>query len=394
MRAAMADTHKGLSHRFVRDWLRPQWGWFALGAMFAAVTAVAAYGYGEITMRSVDWLQALDSRIFTVTPIVIISLALLRGAALYWQTQANNRGVQRAMVEIQHALFGKLIKGDYARLQAAASGEYVSQFANDMNLIREAALRVATNLAKSTLTLVAAVAFMFSKDWALTLLLLIVYPLAFWPVVRLGNRIRTISRRAQEQAGELTAFLGESFQGARTVKAFGLEEYQHGRARKGFEERARLYLKVLRSKAMVDPLLEMFGGLALAGLFAFAAWRSLSGQATVGELVGFIAIIGIASPEVRALGTLNSVVNEGLAAADRVYAALDSPSDGHGPAGRAPARQGEGQDRIQRCPLLLSGRRADAQRAHLCRTARRNHRAGRPVRRRQVHRLQSAASAL
>jgi subfamily B ATP-binding cassette protein MsbA len=320
----MADIQKGLWKRFAADWLRPLWGWFALGVLFAAISAACAYGYGEIITRATGWLKELDPRIFTLAPWVIVALVLVRGPSLYWQTQANNVGVQRAIVEIQRALFGKLISGDFARLQAAASGEYVSQFANDMTLIREASLRVATNLAKSTLTIVAAVVFMLVKDWPLALLLLVAYPIAFYPVVKLGDRIRRVSRSAQEQAGTLTAFLGESFQGARTVKAFGLEDYQGERAHAGFRERARLYMKVLRSKAVVDPLLEVFGGLALAGIFAFAGWRAMNGQASVEELLGFIAMLAIASPEVRALGTLNSVVNEGLAAAGRIYAVLDA----------------------------------------------------------------------
>jgi subfamily B ATP-binding cassette protein MsbA len=229
------------------------------------------------------------------------------------------------VVKLQEALFARLIGGDFARLQAKASGEYVSQFANDMVLIREASLRVATNLAKSTLTILAAVIFMLITDWLLTVVLLVVYPIAFMPVIQLGNRVRKSSRRSQEQAGELTAVLNEAFQGARTVKAFGLEAYQNARASAGFVERARLYMKVLRAKAMVDPFLEIVGGVALAGLFAFAGWRALSGDITVGELVGIIAAIGIASPEIRALGTLNAVVNEGLAAATRIYAVLDEP---------------------------------------------------------------------
>src|SRR5690606_31640709 len=207
--------------------------------------------------------------------------------------------------------------------QSSNAGEYVSQFANDMVLVREAALRVATSFAKSTLTILAAVGFMAVTDWQLTLLLLVAYPLAFWPVVRLGDRIRRSSNRAQVQAGQLTSVLNEAFQGARTVKAFGLEGYQNRRASDGFVERARLYMKILRSKAMVDPFLEIVGGVALAGLFAFAGWRALSGDITVGGVVGIITAIAIASPAVRALGTLNSVLNEGLAAAARIYAVLD-----------------------------------------------------------------------
>lgn len=321
--AAGASGKDRLSSRFVRDWLLPQWKWFGLGTTFAAITAVCAWGYSQILSNATDWMKDGDQRIFTVAPMVIIALVLLRAPAMYWQTQANNRGVQNAVVNLQAALFGGLIEGDFARLQSKASGEYVSQFANDMVLIREAALRVATNLAKSTLTILAAVVFMLMTDWMLTLVLLVVYPIAFAPVVQLGNRVRKNSKRAQEQAGELTSVLNEAFQGARTVKAFGLEGYQKKRAEHGFAERARLYMKVLRSKALVDPFLEMIGGLALAGLFAFAGWRAMSGDLTVGGLVGIIVAIGVASPEIRALGTLNAVVNEGLAAATRIYAVLD-----------------------------------------------------------------------
>ncbi len=121
----------------------------------------------------------------------------------------------------------------------------------------------------------------------------------------------------------MTSILNEAFQGSRTVKAFQLESYQKGRAHSAFQERARLYMKVLRSKALVDPFLEIVGGVALAGLFMFAGWRAMSGEITVGELLGIIVAIGVASPEIRALGTLNGVVNEGLAAAARVYAVVD-----------------------------------------------------------------------
>jgi subfamily B ATP-binding cassette protein MsbA len=140
----------------------------------------------------------------------------------------------------------------------------------------------------------------------------------------LGERIRKTSRMSQEQAGTLTSQLSEAFQGARTVKAFGLEAYQRDRAMTGFEERSRLYMKILRNKALVDPFLEALGGIALAGLFAFAGWRAIHGAASVGDLLSFIAMLAVASPEVRALGTLNSVLGEGMAAADRVYVAIDA----------------------------------------------------------------------
>ncbi len=313
--------------RFLRDWMWPQWKWLLLGTIFSAISAIGAFGYAQSTATAMDWFEQRDNRVITLAPFFIVALVVVRAVALYIQTQSYNHAVQRALVHLQDALFSSLIRGDFARLHSERSGAYVSRFANDMTLIRESALRIATNFARSTLTIIACLAFMFWRDWLLAAFLLVVYPIAFYPVVRLGDRIRKTSRRAQEQVGELTSNLSEAFQGARTVKAYGLEDYQVRRSHTGFLERARLYMKILRSKALVDPLLEVVGGIAVAGIFAFAGWRAITGDATTGDLVGFITAIAVASPEVRALGTLNAVVNEGMAAADRLYATIDAPAE-------------------------------------------------------------------
>ena len=114
-------------------------------------------------------------------------------------------------------------------------------------------------------------------------------------------------------------------------------------------------MKVLRSKALVDPFLEIVGGVALAGLFAFAGWRAMSGDITVGELLGIIVAIGIASPEIRALGTLNAVVNEGLAAATRIYAVVDEKPRRRGQAGARSLGRAQGEVRFERCAFSYPG---------------------------------------
>src|SRR5262245_21138979 len=119
----MSETRKGLSGRFVSDWLKPQWGWFAIGALLAAVTAAAFAGYALVIRWAGDLLNANDPRIFVEVPAIIIGLVILRSVTLYGQTQANNHGVQNAVVAVQERLFARLIEGDFARLQSAASGE-------------------------------------------------------------------------------------------------------------------------------------------------------------------------------------------------------------------------------------------------------------------------------
>lgn len=253
----------------------------------------------------------------------IVVLAAGRAISLYLMTVLNNTGVQRALVDIQQVQFDHLIDGDFARLSGDASGGFVSRFINDVNAIRDAGLRFANNFTKSVVTVAGAFGIMLWLDWQLTLILLVVYPIAFWPVIALGDRVRKRAKRAQRQVGDVTALLSEGFQSHRIIKAYGLETYQQDRAKLGFVERSRLFLKVLTDKAAVDPILEVTGGIALAGVLGFSAWRIASGDSTLGSLLGIIGAIGIAAPELRALGTLNAVAQEGGAAADRVFEVVD-----------------------------------------------------------------------
>lgn len=294
------------------------------------LTSLAAASYGYLLKLVVEGLEALSGTGGSVPPKlwwligIIGGAAVLRSLSLYAMTLLNNTGVQRAIVDIQSAQFDALTLGDFSRLAGDRSGGFVSRFINDVNAIRDAGLRLANNLTKGVLTITAVFVTMLWMDWKLTLILVLLYPIAFGPVIALGNRVRKRARTAQKQVGEVTSLLSESFQSARVVKAYGLEDYQKARAGKSFAERARLFLRVLTDRAAVDPILEITGGIALVGILALTAWRISSGDTSLGDFVGIIGAIAVASPELRALGTLNAVAQEGAAAADRVYEILDA----------------------------------------------------------------------
>lgn len=300
----------------------------------AVVTALSVSSYGWLVKRVLETLESLQET--SKTGIAAVSgetwvflgiiglMVLLRAISLYGMTILNNTGVQRAIVDVQSDQFEHLTDGDFSRIGDDASGGYVSRFINDVNALRDAGLRLANNLTKGVLTIIGAFTVMLIIDWQLTLLLLIAYPLAFGPVIGLGNRVRKRAKTAQKQVGEVTALLSEGFQSMRVIKAYGLENYQKDRARKGFVERSRLFLKVLTDKAAVDPILEIAGGLAIITVLGITAWRISTGDSSIPNFVAIITMIGVASPELRALGTLNAVAQEGAAAADRVFEIIDA----------------------------------------------------------------------
>lgn len=325
-----ADTPRArstgeLTARLWRDWLAHRWPLVTLAVALSALTAAAVSSYAFVVRWSVQLLEQGDQRVIWIAPAAIIAMTVVRGVSLFAQTVQTNRLALRVMQDLQEKMFAKLVRADFARLLAEPVGTMVSRFTNDITLLREALIRAANNLLRDTLTVVGAVAAMFWFDWMLAILVLVVYPLAALPVIRIGQRMRKTSNEAQQQMGEVTSFLEESFSGARMVKTYQLESYEEGRSHGAFLNRFRLALKLAASKARVDPILEVVGGIAFAGVLGFAGWRISQGQASVADFIGFIAAIGIMAPAVRALGTLNAVAQEGYAVLDRVFTVLDTP---------------------------------------------------------------------
>ncbi|MEO1188584.1 MAG: ABC transporter ATP-binding protein [Pseudomonadota bacterium] len=335
--------------KLLRAHFWPHKTWFIAGTLFAVITAMSAVGYGFVLAFVGNTLQCqmqggagdACAMVQSITKgtgldtatgwvwfgiITIIALTTIRALSMYAMTLLNNTGVQRGLVSIQSVQFDALTDGDFARVSGDSSGGFVSRFINDVNAIRDAALRFANNFTKSLVTVIGVLIYLFILDWQLALIILVVYPLALGPVIALGNSIRGRAKKAQQQIGEVTALVSEGLQSARVVKAYGLETYQKDRARLGFAERSRLFLRVLSQRAAVDPILEVVGGIAIAALLGFVSFRIAAGTNTLGDLLGIIGLIGVASPEVRALGSITAVAQEGAAAADRVYDIVDAPA--------------------------------------------------------------------
>jgi subfamily B ATP-binding cassette protein MsbA len=312
-----------LGKRLWRDWVMKRPALVVTSIILSAITAAAAASYAGLISWTIELLEVRSVDFFPLAPLVAIGLTSVRAASLYLQTLQTNRLALGVMQDLQNAMFAKLVRADFARLQSEPVGSLVSRFTNDITLLRETLVRLTNNLVRDVLTVVGAVAWMLYLDWFLTVLILVVYPVAAYPVIRIGQRLRKTSSDAQSQMGEVTSLLEESFNGTRMVKTYGLEDYESERASRSFFERLKFLFRITENKARVDPILEAVGGIAFATLFSVAAWRLMNGETSLGNLIGVLAGIGVMSPAIRALGTLNAVVQEGFAVLDRVFTVLD-----------------------------------------------------------------------
>ena len=291
--------------------------------MLAVITAGAASAYGVVVQQASALLENRDSAVLWLAPGLILAAVIVRSASLYLQNLATNRLALSIMRDLQIAMFDRLITADFERIEREPVGAVISRFTNDITMLRESLIRAANNLTRDVFTVLGCLIVLVWLDWALTLVVLAVLILASQPILAIGKAIRTRAGKVQDQMGDVSSFLEESFSGARMVKTFSLEPWAKDRARGRFAERFRLVLSMVAQRARIEPIMEVAAGIALAIIFGFAGWRALEGATSVSDLLGFIVAFGVMSAPARALASLSGVLQEGFAVLDRVFRLID-----------------------------------------------------------------------
>jgi subfamily B ATP-binding cassette protein MsbA len=313
--------------RILTGWVRPYMARLVGALLLMAVVAASAAAYPLLTRHIFNALaDGRAAEVIWVAPPLIIVLALVKGVALFLQTVQVNALALRVTTDLQKDMARALIVADLGVLTREPAGAFMSRIMNDLNLVREAAVRLANNLVRDVLTALVLIATMIWLDWLMALVVLAVYPIALQPVIRIGARQRRASGNLQEHMEEVTSLLAETLQGARMVKAYQLEEAETRRTRLAFDGLYTRLVGLLTGRAKIDPILEVVGGVAVGGVIALAGWRVSAGYLAVGDVIAFITTLILLVQPVRAIGTLNAVTNEAIAAADRVLQLLDRPN--------------------------------------------------------------------
>jgi subfamily B ATP-binding cassette protein MsbA len=319
-----ASGSLALVRRLVRDFMRRHAGAIALAFVCMGLAA------GSTALRA--WLMepvldhifiAREASLLALLGGVALVLALVKGMADYGQTVLMNRVGQRVIVDVQTACFARLIHADIAYFNATSSGMLISRLINDVSLLRNAAGNVLAGIGRDAVTVVFLVGLMFYQDWVLALVAFFAFPLAIRPIVGIGRRMRRVSANTQAEMGLLTTLLNQTFQGARHVKAYGMEEYEARRAAGLFERIFALADRANRTRARATPLMETLGGAAIAVVILYGGQQVISGARTPGAFFSFITALLLAYQPLKALAILNANLQEGLAAAQRIFQLLD-----------------------------------------------------------------------
>jgi ATP-binding cassette, subfamily B, bacterial MsbA len=289
-----------------------------------------AIGGGSTALRA--WLMepvldrifiARDSSLLLLLAGAALALALVKGLADYADSVLMSRVGLRVITDVQNRLYARLIRADIAYFNAQPSGVLISRLISDVWLLRSAAANVLTGIGRDAVTIVFLVGVMFYQDWALALVAFVAFPLAIRPIVSIGRRMRRVSVNTQVEMGQLTTLLSQTFQGARHVKSYGMEDYEEGRAAGLFERIFRLVDRANRTRSRAGPMMEAVGGAAIAMVIFYGGHQVIIGARTPGAFFSFITALLLAYQPVKSLATLNASLQEGLAAAQRIFEVLD-----------------------------------------------------------------------
>ncbi len=322
MPPAMEPSTTAMIRRLWREHIRHHRLLLGLVLLLTALTAGLTSLYPLVINRALSMFEAHDARILYQIPAVIVAITCAKAAAQYGQTVLAQQMVLLVIRALQERMFAQLVTADLARLEREAPAALAARFTTDAATIREALIR-AVNAIGDVVTVIGLVGTMVVLDWQFSLVAAALYPLAAVPIQRIGKGVRRASGGMQERMGETATLLHESFAQARTVRAYRLEHAESIRAQRTF---GRLYASLLRqnrSRARVDPILEVLGGAAVALVLGFAGWRAAHGGSTLGNFTGFVAALLLASRPVRSLGALNAAVQEGMAGLIRVFSVID-----------------------------------------------------------------------
>jgi subfamily B ATP-binding cassette protein MsbA len=331
-------TREGFSSRAValriyRTYLAGHWKPLALSMVCAAcvagLSALLTYLLGPAIQLL--FVEKRASALLLI-PAAIAATALARTAAQVGQAVLVNRVGNRMVGEIQVQLFGRLVRADLAQLRASHTGTHLSSILYEAGLVREAATNGLVNYVQNALTIVATVILMLKQDIGLSLLVLIGGPIASSVMQRYSKRTRKAAQGAMTETSALSTAVMESLDGVKIVKMENREAFEEGRVAEVVARRETHLIKGANARSTAAPATEAVMTLITAVVIAYAGWRAIHGGFGVGNLIVFLAALAMASQSLRQVANLQAVMGEGLAAASRLFAALDvQPEIGDAP---------------------------------------------------------------
>tara|TARA_Y100001970_G_C14226967_1_gene856277 strand:- start:769 stop:2505 length:1737 start_codon:yes stop_codon:yes gene_type:complete len=264
-----------------------------------------------------------DQSLIILIPLMIILAFAVKGISLYLAKATMINVGESIKKKLQYDMVNTLIGTDTQIIDKKHSGKFISNLTYDVTHITNLLSNAILTLFKDSLTLFGLLIVMFVQNWKLALISIIMIPLASIAAKTLGKRISKVATEAQERSGFLTTYLVELFKNHKLIKIFQKEAYEKDRADKHLNQLKEKNQKIQTVFVRMSPIMETLTGIMIAILIFYSGKLMAKGQLDINNFFSFLAAMMLAYQPVRALSTLNMVLNQGLSAASRILPIID-----------------------------------------------------------------------
>ncbi len=264
-----------------------------------------------------------NQSLILIIPFAIVLAFAIKGASLYLARVIMIGVSEEVKKDIQNDIFESLLKADTRIIDEKHSGKFIANLTNDVHMITQLLSTVVLNLFKDSLTLLGLLSVMFYQNWKLSLIAIIMIPLASFAAKSLGKRISKVATQQMNRAGILTSYLMEMFKNHKLIKIFQREKYEKQRAFEFINNLKESAKKIAIVYVRASPIMEFLTGIMIAFLIFFAAKLIIKEELEVNNFFSFLAAMMLAYQPVRSLATLNIAIQQGISGANRVLPIID-----------------------------------------------------------------------
>lgn len=312
-----------LSYKRLLSYVASYWMVFVVAILGFALFAISQVAFAKMVEYMVEGVEQNDANIRYIVPALVLLISLARGVGFFLGNYGIAYVARHVVHDLRVAIFDKLLVLPAAYYHRHASGTLLSKLTFNVEQITGAATDALKILVREGLTIVLLFAYLLYLNWQLTLAFLLVGPFIGLVVSKAAKRFRTISGNLQDSMGDVTASASETIKGYDVVRMFGGQTKERQRFFKASNGNRQQAMKLALAESISTPVVQMLVAVAMALLVFLALQPEIIAVMTAGEFIAFIIAAGMLTKPLRSLTEVNSILQQGIAAAQSIFFLLD-----------------------------------------------------------------------
>ncbi len=268
-----------------------------------------------------------DSSMLIYIPLIVAMVYVVKGLCDFAQYYLMAYVGQSVIRDLREEMFTKLEQMSVGFFVRHSTGELLSRMNNDVSLVQGAMTSAITGIVRDAVTVIALICVVFYRDFALALMAMIVFPLAVYPLLSFGKKLKRYSRRMLISLEDITQRLNETITGIRIVKAFAMEDYERSRFREVNQTLFNAFMRRFKVRALSNPVMETLGGFGVCAIVFYGGYQVVNGTSTQGTFFSFMAALFMLYEPIKRINEVNITIQEGISAGERIFALMDVDPD-------------------------------------------------------------------